>query len=70
MFAPAKMESTVVQRLNASINKALALPDVKERMTKLVFEPAPGTPAAMGEKVQAGMAFWAPQVKAAGWVMQ
>jgi tripartite-type tricarboxylate transporter receptor subunit TctC len=70
MFAPAKTEAAMVQRLNASINRALALPDVKERMKKLVFEPAPGTPAAMGEKVQAGMALWAPQVKAAGWVMQ
>lgn len=70
MFAPAKTDAAVVQRLNASLAKALAMPDVRERMVKLVFEPAPGTPAAMGDKVQAGMALWAPQVKAAGWVMQ
>ena len=70
MFAPAKTDAAIVRRLNATLAKALAMPDVRERMTKLVFEPAPGTPAAMGEKVRAGMALWAPQVKAAGWVMQ
>ena len=70
MFAPAKTDAAVVQRLNASLARALAMPDVRERMTKLVFEPAPGTPAALGDKVQAGIALWAPQVKAAGWVMQ
>lgn len=70
LFAPARTDAATVQRLNGALNKALAMPDVRERMVKLVFEPAPGTPAAMGEKVQAGLALWAPQVKAAGWVMQ
>lgn len=70
LFAPARTDAAQVQRINAALGRALAMPDVRERMTKLVFEPAPGTPAAMGEKVRAGMAYWGPQVKAAGWELQ
>ena len=70
LFAPSKTDAALVQRINVALGRALALPDVRERMTKLVFEPAPGTPAALGEKVRAGMAYWGPQVKAAGWELQ
>lgn len=70
LFAPDGTSAASIERLNASLGKALAAPDVVERMTKLVFEPAHGTPAAMREKVRAGMALWEPQVKAAGWKPQ
>lgn len=70
LFGPAGLPASMVERLNASLSRALAQPDVRERFAKLVFEPAAGTPGALAETVASGVRFWQPQVKAAGWVLQ
>ncbi len=44
LLAPAKTPRAVVAKLNAEVNKALALPDVKERMSKLGAESMPMSP--------------------------
>jgi hypothetical protein len=41
--------TTIVARLNAAINKALATPRVREAFAKPGAEPAGGTPARYGE---------------------
>ena len=44
LLAPAKTPRAVVVKLNAEVSKALALPDVKERMGKLGAESMPMSP--------------------------
>jgi tripartite-type tricarboxylate transporter receptor subunit TctC len=70
LFAPAKTPSAEVQRINAALGRALARADVRERLLKVVFEPAHGSPEQLGQLVQAGTTFWEPVVKASGWVPQ
>ena len=41
VFAPGRTPEAVVKRLNAEINKALAAPDIAERMLKLDSVPLP-----------------------------
>ena len=43
VFAPGRTPEAVVKRLNAEINKALAAPDMIERLTKLENIPSPAT---------------------------
>ena len=70
MFAPAITPGPVIERINAALSKALAQPDVRERMAKMVFEPAGGSPGAMTDVMQADTRYWEPLVKASGWAMQ
>lgn len=44
LLAPAKTPRDIVNKLNQEVSKALAQPDVKERMAKLGGEPLPMTP--------------------------
>ena len=44
LLAPAKTPRAVVAKLNAEVSKALAMPDVKERMSKLGAESMPMSP--------------------------
>ena len=70
MFAPARTPAPLVERINAALAKVLAQADVRERMVKMVFEPAYGSSAAMAELIQADTRYWEPLVKAAGWTLQ
>jgi tripartite-type tricarboxylate transporter receptor subunit TctC len=70
LFAPAGTPASAVQRINAAVAKALAQPDVRERMLKLVFEPTTGTPAALAERIAADTRYWEPIIKSSGWVPQ
>jgi len=49
VLAPAGVPREIIARLNEAFNKALAAPDVLERLTGQGFEPAPGTPERLGE---------------------
>src|SRR5437868_11456170 len=44
VLAPAGTPKAVVDKLNAEINKALAAPDVRERLEHAGIDPAGGTP--------------------------
>ena len=44
LLAPAKTPRAIVNKLNAEVSKALAQPDVLERMAKLGAEPMPMSP--------------------------
>ncbi len=70
MFVPAKTPAAEVQRLNAAIGRALARPDVRERMIRIVFEPAFGSADDLGRLVRDGTSYWEPVVRASGWVPQ
>jgi tripartite-type tricarboxylate transporter receptor subunit TctC len=69
-FAPAGTPPATIERINAALGRALARPDVRERMERIVFEPQHGSPAELGEKIRQGTALWEPIVRASGWVPQ
>ena len=66
VYAPAKTPEATIRHLNAAINKALAVPEVRERLVKLGLEPSGGTPAELAKRMADDTARWAPIVKASG----
>lgn len=52
IYAPAGVDPAIVQRMNAEVNKALALPAVKQRITDLGGEAAPMTPQAFADRAK------------------
>jgi len=66
MFAPAKTPKDIVDKLNAVVRKALAKPELKEKIAGFAAEPAPGSPEELGEFVKAQLASWGKSIKEAG----
>jgi len=58
IVGPAKMSPEVVKRLNDEINKALANPELKDRLAAEALEPMPMTPEQFGRYIQADIARW------------
>ena len=63
ILGPAKMPRNVVDTLNREINRALQLPDVRERLTALGTEIAGGTPEALAATVSKEVQKWSRLVK-------
>ncbi|PXW95180.1 tripartite-type tricarboxylate transporter receptor subunit TctC [Sphaerotilus hippei] len=66
LLAPAGTPRDVVARLNAEVNKALAAPEVREKLMAAGIEPAGGTPAQFGAFIQTEMQRWAEVAQRAG----
>ncbi|MEO6409023.1 MAG: Bug family tripartite tricarboxylate transporter substrate binding protein [Burkholderiaceae bacterium] len=66
VYAPARTPATIVAQLNASINKALASPELRQRFAALGLEPTGGTPADLSAAMKRDTERWAPIVKASG----
>jgi tripartite-type tricarboxylate transporter receptor subunit TctC len=66
LLAPAATPRPIVDRLNAEALKALALPDVKEKLAALGADPMPMSPAAFDAFIKTEVARMAEVVKAAG----
>lgn len=64
VVAPAGTPAAVVSKLNAEINKALALPDVAQQLSVEGAQPMPTTPQAFGELIKREIPRWAEVVKA------
>lgn len=64
LVAPASMPVALVTRLNAEINKALALPDVAQQLAIEGAVPMPTTPQEFGHLIQREIPRWAEVVKA------
>ncbi len=64
--APANTPSEIVDRLNQSVNAALADSKVKARLTDLGEEPIPMTPGEFGKFVAAETEKWAKVIRTAG----
>jgi tripartite-type tricarboxylate transporter receptor subunit TctC len=64
IVAPAGTPAALVSKLNAEINKALALPDVAQQLATEGAVPVPGTPQAFGALIQREIPRWAEVVKA------
>jgi tripartite-type tricarboxylate transporter receptor subunit TctC len=65
MWAPAGTPAAVVQRLNAMVNAALQVPDVKEQFAKLGITPNPMKPDEFGRFVRDEIATYQKVVKLA-----
>jgi len=63
---PAGTPQPVVQRVNAELVKALALPEVRQRLLNLAATPEPGTPAQMRSWMQSETRRWREVVKQSG----
>jgi len=69
LVAPAKTPTPVVHALNAAALKALATPEIHERLMSLASVPAGGTPEAFGRYMAGEVDKWA-RVIAAGHITQ
>jgi tripartite-type tricarboxylate transporter receptor subunit TctC len=59
IFGPAGMSPAIVARLNETINRISAMPDVAERVrTTFNAEPASGSPASLRKFVESQLAVW------------
>src|SRR5688572_9531236 len=66
MLAPAATPRGVIQRLNAEVNRALAVPDVKERFVQLGFEIVGSTPERFGRWVRDESVKWGKLIREKG----
>ena len=66
LLAPAGTPKDVIAKLNAEVNKALATPDVREKLAAAGIEPAGGTPQQFNDFIQSEMARWAKVASSAG----
>jgi tripartite-type tricarboxylate transporter receptor subunit TctC len=65
LLAPAGTPEDIIARINRDTVEALSLPEVKERLSALGFEPAVTTPAAFGARIKSEIAKWDKVVRAA-----
>lgn len=66
LYGPAGIPREVLLRIHAETQKALAAPDVKDKLAGLGLEPNPGTPEALATFMQAETTKWAKVVKDSG----
>jgi len=66
LHGPANLPAPVVQKLNETLNMALAAPDLRERFSTLGADPYPTTPQQLTDLVRADMDKLAKTIKAAG----
>ena len=65
VFGPRGMSKSVVNQLNGAVGKALASPDVHQRLMSQGAEPSPSTPEELTQYMREESARWAKLIKAA-----
>ena len=65
LFAPSKTPDAVVQRLNAEVRRALALPEVQQRFAGFLTTPSPSSPQEMSAIVADEVRKWKPIIQRA-----
>jgi tripartite-type tricarboxylate transporter receptor subunit TctC len=58
IVGPAKLPEAIARRLNDEINKALATPELRERLAGEALEPMPMTPAQFAQYIRDDIARW------------
>ncbi len=66
ILAPAGTPRPIIDRLNSELHKALASPDLKERLANAGVEPLTNTPEEFGEFLKSEIARFAKVIKVAG----
>lgn len=64
LFAPAATPRPIIDRLNSEVVRALAAPEIKERLATSGMEVSPTTPDALGAMVKNDLSKWGPIIKA------
>ncbi len=70
MLAPVHISKEILTKLNVEFNRALTLPDVKERLFALAMEAGGGSPDDFARFIKADTEKWARIIKEAGITMQ
>ena len=70
MLAPARVGKDILTQLNAEFNRALVLPDARERLSVLAMESGGGSPEEFARFIKADTVKWARIIKEAGITMQ
>ena len=65
VFVPAGTPGEIITRLNREIAKSMALPDVKERLVALGFEPVGNTPEEFATQIKIELEKWVKVIRAA-----
>jgi tripartite-type tricarboxylate transporter receptor subunit TctC len=65
VFVPAKTPPAIIAKLNATLIKVLALPDVQERLTRDGVDPRGSTPAELDAIVRAERKLWSKVIREA-----
>jgi len=66
LFAPGRTPKAIVARLNAEVNRVLALPDIRERLLAQANEPVGGTPEKFAEAIRADIERYGKVIREAG----
>lgn len=66
IVAPARTPQTVIARLNRDVNRALDLPDIRERYASQGADPVVMSPAEFGAYIKSEVTKWAKVVKESG----
>jgi len=66
MFAPAGTPKSIIDKLNASINKALAMPDVQQKLDNQGLDPWTSTPEQFSARLKADYDKYATLIKLTG----
>ena len=66
VLVPAATPRAIVDRLHQEIVRIVALPDVRERLTALGFEPIASTPNEFADRIKSEIGKWAEVIRAAG----
>jgi tripartite-type tricarboxylate transporter receptor subunit TctC len=66
IVAPVGMPQPIVKRLNAELNRMVASPSYREKVTAIGSEPMGGTPEEFAKFIRAESAKWADVIKRAG----
>lgn len=66
VYVPSRTPRTVIDDLSAAIVKALQMPEIRERLLSLGYEPTGTTPEALAAIMAADTARWAPIIKRSG----
>jgi tripartite-type tricarboxylate transporter receptor subunit TctC len=64
-MGPARLPRDVIDKLNAAINKTLAMPATRERFTSVGADVLGGTPAKLDANLKQELAMWTRVAKAA-----
>jgi tripartite-type tricarboxylate transporter receptor subunit TctC len=65
LMAPTGTPAPVIQTLNREVNKALAKPEIRDRLTKLGLVPMGGTPEQLAARMQQDSGKWGAIIRAA-----
>lgn len=66
MYAPAKTQQAAIEEINKALNKALAIPEIRERFAALGLDAGGGSPTDLQKTMQEDAKRWAPIVKKSG----